>query len=164
MHTFGYRRGAYRHIRTSNRVPVEMNAVIDTRFLPCVSHDPGLKALDGHSPEVKRELDRHGEFSTLIRVKTQELGRDIRNWCAHGRQTINIGIGSGWGRHRAVAVADLLAWHLQRELGDLNLPVRVYHKNWHLKERPKPLVSVTPLLQVPVEADERSVRLAVGQS
>lgn len=113
--SFGFKHG----------VPIDVDTVLDVRFLPNPHWDEELRPLTGLDPAVRDH------------VLGSELARDFldRTWnlfdlvlpayVAEGRSYLTVGIGCTGGRHRSVAVAEEIA----RRLRDGGHHPRVSHRD-----------------------------------
>lgn len=113
--SFGFKHG----------VPIDVDTVLDVRFLPNPHWDEELRPLTGLDPAVRDH------------VLGSDLARDFldRTWnlfdlvlpayVAEGRSYLTVGIGCTGGRHRSVAVAEEIA----RRLRDGGHNPRVSHRD-----------------------------------
>ena len=116
--SFGFKHG----------VPIDVDTVLDVRFLPNPHWDEELRPMTGLDAPVSRyvlEQDIAGEF--LDRV-TSLLDLVLPAYVAEGRSYLTLGIGCTGGRHRSVAVVEELA----RTLRDRGWHPRVSHRDLSL--------------------------------
>ena len=92
--SFGYRDGP----------PPEAQHVFDCRKLANPHYDPALRPLDGRSPQVQTHIE-HSKGYSDIHVKARFYATEDPNAI--------IAFGCYGGRHRSVAVAELLAMTLK---------------------------------------------------
>lgn len=105
-------------------LPTDADLVFDLRFLPNPHFVPELKPLTGRDAPV-------AEF-VLAAPETQKLLSDLRvllaDWLPHyeaeGKAYLTIAVGCTGGRHRSVAIAEILG----RELGE-HRSVTVVHRD-----------------------------------
>lgn len=88
--------------------------VFDCRDLPNPHNVPALKALTGKDEKVKLMVCAHPESGTILDRAVMAAGNGIEK----------IAFGCIGGRHRSVAMAELLADILKR----VNYEVRVVHR------------------------------------
>lgn len=113
--SFGFKHG----------VPIDVDTVLDVRFLPNPHWDEELRPLTGLDPSVRdyvldtdlaREfLDRAWSLFELV----------LPAYVAEGRSYLTVGVGCTGGRHRSVAIAEELA----RRLRDGGHHPRVSHRD-----------------------------------
>lgn len=116
--SFGFKHG----------VPIDVDTVLDVRFLPNPHWDEELRPMTGLDAPVSRyvlEQEMAGEF--LDRV-TSLLDLVLPAYVAEGRSYLTLGIGCTGGRHRSVAVVEELA----RTLRDRGWHPRVSHRDLSL--------------------------------
>ena len=101
--SFGFKHG----------VPIDVDTVLDVRFLPNPHWDEELRPLTGLDPAVgdyvldtdlaREFLDRAWNLFELV----------LPAYVAEGRSYLTVGIGCTGGRHRSVAIAEELARRLR---------------------------------------------------
>lgn len=100
--SFGFKYGA----------PLDVDMLLDVRFLPNPHYDPELRPLTGHDTPVRDAvLGSEGceEFLERARGLLEFL---IPRYTAEGKTYLTIGIGCTGGRHRSIAIAEELARRL----------------------------------------------------
>ena len=111
--SFGFKHGA----------PLDVDTLLDVRFLPNPHYDPELRPLTGHDEPVRAavlDTDDGREFLTKAKDLFSFL---IPRYAAEGKTYFTLGIGCTGGRHRSVAITQELA----KSLGsheEINLHVR----------------------------------------
>jgi UPF0042 nucleotide-binding protein len=113
--SFGFKHGA----------PLDVDMLLDVRFLPNPHYDPELQPLTGHEAPVREavlETEDGGEFLE----KTQDLlSFLIPRYAAEGKTYFTLGIGCTGGRHRSVAVVEELASRMrEKEAAETDVFVR----------------------------------------
>jgi UPF0042 nucleotide-binding protein len=112
--SFGFKHGT----------PLDVDTLLDVRFLPNPHYDPELRPLTGHDDPV-REAVLGSEDCQEFLVKTGELFSFlIPRYAAEGKTYFTIGVGCTGGRHRSVAIAEELAVRLEHEDTGIELFVR----------------------------------------
>lgn len=113
--SFGYKRG----------VPVDMDLILDCRFLPNPHWDPELRSLSGRDEKVREfVLGRPGAERFLDQLSGM-LGDLLPAYAKEGRSFLGIAFGCTGGRHRSVAIAEEFAQRLQK----LGYDVPVTHRD-----------------------------------
>jgi UPF0042 nucleotide-binding protein len=115
--SFGFKHG----------VPVEADMVLDARFLPNPHYVAELKALTGKDAPVRDFLLKSDVFGTFLAL--------TENWILwawpyiqqEGRAYHNITIGCTGGQHRSVALVEMLAQRLRRDIPKLVVVHRELH-------------------------------------
>lgn len=107
-------------------LPIDVDLVMDVRFLPNPFYLPELKPLSGLDDPV-RDYVLERETSRSFLAKYTELLRElIPQYQREGKRDLALAVGCTGGRHRSVAVAE----ELGRRLGeDSQLSVRVKHRD-----------------------------------
>lgn len=103
--SFGFKHG----------VPLDVDMLLDVRFLPNPHYDPELRPLTGYDAPVRDAVlgsDDCEEFLERARGMLEFL---IPRYTSEGKTYLTIGIGCTGGRHRSVAISEELA----RRLGQL---------------------------------------------
>ena len=101
--SFGFKYGA----------PLDVDMLLDVRFLPNPHYDPALRPLTGHDEPVREAvLDQPDTREFLTRLHGL-LAFLIPRYAAEGKTYFTLGIGCTGGRHRSVAIVEDLARHLK---------------------------------------------------
>lgn len=112
--SFGFKHG----------VPLDVDMLLDVRFLPNPHYDPKLQSLTGRDAPV-REAVLGTEDGTEFLEKTHELlSFLIPRYAAEGKTYFTLGVGCTGGRHRSVAIVEELARHTRATASDTDLFVR----------------------------------------
>ena len=97
--SFGFKHGA----------PLDVDMLLDVRFLPNPHYDPKLQPLTGHEAPV-REAVLGTEDGQEFLDRTQELlAFLIPRYAAEGKTYFTLGVGCTGGRHRSVAIVEEMA-------------------------------------------------------
>jgi len=99
MESFAYRNG----------IPVDMDFVLDVRFLPNPFYIPNLKNIPGNHPEVKNYLKNHPEVMEYLEKLEDLLLFAAKKYVDQGRFEMSIAVGCTGGFHRSVFVVEELA-------------------------------------------------------
>ena len=104
--SFGFKHG----------VPIDVDMVLDVRFLPNPHWEDHLRPLSGLDDSV-RDYVLGQEVATEFLVRTQHLLELILPaYVLEGRSYLTVGVGCTGGRHRSVAIVEEISARL-RELG-----------------------------------------------
>jgi UPF0042 nucleotide-binding protein len=116
--SFGFKHG----------VPIDVDMVLDVRFLPNPHWDDDLRPMSGLDTPVKDFVlgtDLTGDFLDKT-VALFEL--ILPAYVSEGRSYLTIGIGCTGGRHRSVAISE----ELGKRISALGFQLRVSHRDIHL--------------------------------
>ena len=95
--------------------PLDVDMLLDVRFLPNPHYDPNLRPLTGHDEPVRDAvLGQHDTKEFLTRLYDL-LAFLIPRYTAEGKTYFTLGIGCTGGRHRSVAIVEDLARYLKEE-------------------------------------------------
>ena len=113
--SFGFRYG----------VPLDANLVMDVRFLPNPHFVPELRPHSGLEPQVREFVCMQPATAEFISRFQSLLEFLLPSYRREGKSYLTIAIGCTGGRHRSVALVELLAeW-----LGSTNYDVRISHRD-----------------------------------
>ena len=116
--SFGFKHG----------VPIDVDMVLDVRFLPNPHWDDDLRPMSGLNTPVK-DFVLGNDLTVHFLDKTVALFELILPaYVSEGRSYLTIGIGCTGGRHRSVAISE----ELGRRISDLGFQLRVSHRDIHL--------------------------------
>ncbi len=113
--SFGFKHG----------IPLDVDLVLDCRFLPNPFWDPDLRALNGKDPEVQDYVFTPEVAQRFLGHLDDLLGDLLPAYADEGKSYLTVAFGCTGGRHRSVAVAERVAATLQ---GHGWLP-RVHHRD-----------------------------------
>ncbi len=98
--------------------PLDVDMLLDVRFLPNPHYDPKLRPLTGHDEPVRDAvLGQHDTKEFLARLHDL-LAFLIPRYAAEGKTYFTLGIGCTGGRHRSVAIVEDLVRYLKEEGAD----------------------------------------------
>ncbi len=97
--SFSYRRG----------LPREADLVFDARFLKNPHYEPALKPLTGRDPAVAAYVATDPDYKPFVEHLQGLIGPLLPRFDAEGKSYLTIAIGCTGGRHRSVALAEVLA-------------------------------------------------------
>ena len=107
-------------------IPVDADLVFDVRFLDNPHFVPSLRHLPGTDPSVQEFVFRSGEASDLVTKYAELLKFSLPRYEREGKSYLTIGIGCTGGRHRSVAVVQVLADNLRTQV---ELPISIVHRD-----------------------------------
>lgn len=102
--SFGFKHG----------VPLDVDMLLDVRFLPNPHYDPELRPLTGYDAPVVEAVLGTEDCQEFIEKTRGMLEFLLPRYVAEGKTYFTLGIGCTGGRHRSVAIAEDLA----RRLGE----------------------------------------------
>jgi UPF0042 nucleotide-binding protein len=109
--SFGFKRG----------VPADADVVLDARFLPNPYYVEALKPLTGRDPAVREYLLEAPEFREFLERAEAWLRWSLPLVQQEGRAYHTLAIGCTGGQHRSVALVELLAHRLRRDVAALTV-------------------------------------------
>ena len=101
--SFSFRRG----------LPREADLVFDARFLKNPHYEPALKPLTGRDPSVAAYVATDPDYKSFVEHLQGLIGPLLPRFDAEGKSYLTIAIGCTGGRHRSVALAEVLAHWLR---------------------------------------------------
>lgn len=113
--SFGYKYG----------LPLDVDMVLDCRFLPNPHWVPELRPMSGRDEDVREYVlgqDLTEDFLDHLRTLLADL---LPAYAAEGKAYLTVAFGCTGGRHRSVAIAERMAF----ELGELGYPPSVRHRD-----------------------------------
>jgi len=113
--SFGFKHG----------VPIDVDIVLDVRFLPNPHWDENLRPLSGLDQPIKDYVlssDLARDFSERVNNLLELI---LPAYVQEGRSYLTIGIGCTGGRHRSVA----LAGHIAERIAEMGFKLRVTHRD-----------------------------------
>lgn len=103
--SFGFGRG----------IPDNADLVFDVRFLPNPHYIPELRALTGLDKPVRAFVESRPETSEFVDRISSLMDFLIPHYLQEGKSYLTIAFGCTGGRHRSVAVAEMVAERLRNE-------------------------------------------------
>jgi UPF0042 nucleotide-binding protein len=94
-------------------VPLDVDMLLDVRFLPNPHYDPDLRPLTGHDESVREAVLGQPDTKEFLTRLHDLLAFLIPRYAAEGKTYFTLGIGCTGGRHRSVAIVEDLARHLK---------------------------------------------------
>jgi RNase adapter protein RapZ len=112
--SFGFKHGT----------PLDVDTLLDVRFLPNPHYDPDLRPLTGHDAPVREAVLGAEDCEQFLQKTSDLLSFLIPLYAAEGKTYFTLGIGCTGGRHRSVAIVEELAKRLSEEGAGIDLFVR----------------------------------------
>ena len=112
--SFGFKHGT----------PLDVDTLLDVRFLPNPHYDPQLRSLTGHDDLVREVVLGSEDCQTFLEQTGRLLSFLIPRYAAEGKTYFTVGIGCTGGRHRSVAITEELAKRLAQENSEVDLFIR----------------------------------------
>jgi len=100
--SFGYKHG----------IPLDVDLVLDCRFLPNPHWEPELRPMTGLEPPVKDYVMGQPETGTFIERLHSLLELLLPAYVKEGKAYLTIAIGCTGGRHRSVVIAEEVGRHV----------------------------------------------------
>jgi RNase adapter protein RapZ len=112
--SFGFKHGT----------PLDVDTLLDVRFLPNPHYDPELRPLTGHDAPVREAVFGAGDCQKFLHKTYDLLSFLIPRYAAEGKTYFTLGVGCTGGRHRSVAITEELARRLREQDAKIDLFVR----------------------------------------
>lgn len=106
-------------------LPREADLVIDVRFLANPHYVERLRSKTGRDPEVVAYIENDPDFAGFFDRLCAMLEPLLPRYADEGKRYLTIAIGCTGGRHRSVAVAEMLG----RRLQELEYAVDIAHRD-----------------------------------
>jgi RNase adapter protein RapZ len=112
--SFGFKHGT----------PLDVDTLLDVRFLPNPHYDAELRPFTGHDEPVREAVLGQVDAQRFLEMVGGMLSFLIPRYAAEGKTYFTVGVGCTGGRHRSVAIVEELAKRLPRENAEIELFVR----------------------------------------
>ncbi len=113
--SFGYKYG----------MPLDADIVFDVRFLPNPFWVAELKDLNGFDPAVSDYVLKKREAKRFVRDFEKLLDFLMPLYVKEGKSFLTLAIGCTGGKHRSVAISEVLAGHMR----ELTFDVHIRHRD-----------------------------------
>ena len=104
--------------------PLDVDTLLDVRFLPNPHYDPELRPLTGQDAPVREVVLGSKDCQAFLEKTGGLLSFLIPRYAAEGKTYLTIGIGCTGGRHRSVAITEELTRRLRQENTEIDLFIR----------------------------------------
>ena len=95
-------------------LPLDVDLVMDVRFLPNPFYDPALRELTGFDEPVREFVMDSPETKRFMEAWCHLLDVVMPGYVSEGKQHLSIGIGCTGGQHRSVALAEATGAYLSQ--------------------------------------------------
>jgi UPF0042 nucleotide-binding protein len=112
--SFGFKHGT----------PLDVDTLLDVRFLPNPHYDPELRPLTGHDAPVREAVLGSEDCQEFLKKTGELLSFLVPRYAAEGKTYFTLGVGCTGGRHRSVAITEELAKRLREKDTGIDLFVR----------------------------------------
>jgi UPF0042 nucleotide-binding protein len=112
--SFGFKHGT----------PLDVDTLLDVRFLPNPHYDPELRPLTGRDAPVREAVLGSEDCHEFLDKTCELFSFLIPRYAAEGKTYFTIGIGCTGGRHRSVAITEEIAGRLRQENTEIDLFIR----------------------------------------
>ncbi|MGH3146168.1 MAG: RNase adapter RapZ [Rubrobacter sp.] len=112
--SFGFKHGT----------PLDVDTLLDVRFLPNPHYDPDLRPLTGHDAPVREAVLGSEDCKEFLDRTSALLLFLVPRYAAEGKSYFTLGVGCTGGRHRSVAITEELAKRLGQADTGIDLFVR----------------------------------------
>lgn len=114
--SFGFKRG----------IPRDADMVLDVRFLPNPHWNEALRPLTGRDDAVARYVLEQPDAQPFVDGVERLLDVVVPASLSEGKRYLTIAIGCTGGKHRSVAIAEVLAAYIAETFG---LPIEATHRD-----------------------------------
>src|SRR5215218_4378091 len=112
--SFGFKHGT----------PLDVDTLLDVRFLPNPHYDSELRPLTGHDAPVREAVLGADDCQKFLQKIEDLLSFLIPRYAAEGKTYFTLGVGCTGGRHRSVAITEELARRFKEQDQEVDLFVR----------------------------------------
>lgn len=113
--SFGFRHG----------LPIDMDQILDVRFLPNPYWDESLRGMTGLDKRIQEFMEEKPELQAYLSVLEPFLEQAAKLASLAGKPFMSIGIGCTGGQHRSVYVVERIAQAIESQ----GTPVSIEHRN-----------------------------------
>ena len=113
--TFGFKYG----------MPLQADIVMDVRFIPNPFYITELSNKDGRTKEIKEYVLSFSETNEFLKKFKSLLEFLIPNYIKEGKSYLSIAFGCTGGKHRSVALGEIIAEYLSSK----KYKVKIYHRD-----------------------------------
>ncbi len=107
-------------------IPQDADLVFDVRFLPNPYYIEGLKEKTGNEREVQEYVLNNDRARTFVEKLKDMMDFLLPSYILEGKNQLVIGIGCTGGKHRSVALANVLYHYIEKKE---NYGVRIEHRD-----------------------------------
>lgn len=92
-----------------NGLPVDADLVFDCRFLRNPHYDPTLRPKDGRDQDVRDYIAQDDKFDKFFNIIKSQMALMSSAFDAKGQRYVTLAFGCTGGKHRSVALAEMIA-------------------------------------------------------
>lgn len=109
--------------------PLDVDMLLDVRFLPNPHYDPELRPLTGHDEPVRNAVLGQDDTKEFLARLRDLLAFLVPRYAAEGKTYFTLGIGCTGGRHRSVTIVEEVARHLKEGIDHPEIDLFVRHRD-----------------------------------
>lgn len=117
--SFGYKYG----------IPVDADLVLDCRFIPNPHWIPELRALNGLSESVSKNVLSSAGVNGFVDDYVALLHQMVEGYLREGKKYVTLAVGCTGGKHRSVAISEAIASRLNRVKGPVSIEAHALHRD-----------------------------------
>lgn len=117
--SFGYKYG----------IPVDADLVLDCRFIPNPHWIPELRALNGLSQPVSKNVLSSAGVSAFVDDYVALLHQMVEGYLREGKKYVTLAVGCTGGKHRSVAISEAIASRLNQAKGPIAIEAHASHRD-----------------------------------
>lgn len=117
--SFGFKHGA----------PMDVDTLLDVRFLPNPHYDPALRPLTGLDEPVRDAVLGSEDCQEFLEKTRDLLSFLLPRYTAEGKTYFTVGVGCTGGRHRSVAIVEELRRTLTPLTEEMNVDLFIRHRD-----------------------------------
>jgi len=117
--SFGYKYG----------IPVDADLVLDCRFIPNPHWIPELRALNGLSESVSKNVLSSAGVNGFVDDYVALLHQMVEGYLREGKKYVTLAVGCTGGKHRSVAISEAIASRLNQVKGPVSIEAHALHRD-----------------------------------
>lgn len=117
--SFGYKYG----------IPVDADLVLDCRFIPNPHWISELRALNGLSEPVSKNVLSSPGVTAFIDNYVALLHQMVEGYLREGKKFVTLAVGCTGGKHRSVAISEAIASRLNQVMGPVAIEAHALHRD-----------------------------------
>ncbi|MFZ2227078.1 MAG: RNase adapter RapZ [Candidatus Nanopelagicaceae bacterium] len=117
--SFGYKYG----------IPVDADLVLDCRFIPNPHWIPELRALNGLSEPVSKNVLSSPGVDSFVDKYVDLLHQMVEGYLREGKKYVTLAVGCTGGKHRSVAISEAIASRLNQAKGPVAIEAHALHRD-----------------------------------
>ncbi|MDP1721176.1 MAG: RNase adapter RapZ [Candidatus Nanopelagicaceae bacterium] len=117
--SFGYKYG----------IPVDADLLLDCRFIPNPHWIPELRALNGLSEPVSKNVLSSPGVNAFVDNYVSLLHQMVEGYLREGKKYVTLAVGCTGGKHRSVAISEAIASRLNQVKGPVAIEAHALHRD-----------------------------------